>query len=64
MIGRIDSKLSAQMNEILHAEEFQRIKSAWRGLHHLVMNSETDSTLKIRVLNASKTELFRELRLE
>ncbi len=62
MIARLDKKLSAQVNEILHAEEFQRVESAWRGLHHLVMHSETDATLKIRVLNASKTELFRELR--
>ncbi|WP_342165051.1 type VI secretion system contractile sheath large subunit [Methylobacterium sp. SD21] len=62
MIARLDQKLTAQVNEILHADEFQRIESAWRGLNYLVMNSETDSTLKIRVLNASKTELYRELR--
>src|SRR6266852_1017979 len=63
MIARIDQKLSAQMNEILHAEEFQTIESAWRGLHYLVMNSETDANLKIRVLNVSKSELYRNLRL-
>ncbi len=62
LISAIDKKLTVQVNEILHAEEFQKIESAWRGLHHLVMNSETDATLKIRVLNASKTELYRELR--
>ncbi|GJD45633.1 hypothetical protein AFCDBAGC_3507 [Methylobacterium cerastii] len=62
MIAQLDRRLTAQVNEILHAEEFQRIESAWRGLNYLVMNSETDATLKIRVLNASKTELYRELR--
>ena len=31
MIARIDEKLSAQMNEILHAQEFQQLESAWRG---------------------------------
>ncbi|CAO4176360.1 type VI secretion system contractile sheath large subunit [Methylorubrum aminovorans] len=62
MIKQIDDKLSAQVNEILHASEFQEIESAWRGLHYLVYNSETDATLKIRVLNASKKELTRELR--
>ncbi|MCK2056120.1 type VI secretion system contractile sheath large subunit [Methylobacterium sp. 37f] len=62
MIRELDKKLTVQVNEILHAEEFQKIESAWRGLHHLVMNSETDSSLKIRVLNASKSELYRELR--
>src|SRR3978361_527618 len=63
MIARIDQKLSAQMNEILHAEEFQKLESAWRGLNYLVMNSETDANLKIRVMNVSKNELYRNLRL-
>src|SRR5262245_25116190 len=51
MIARLDQKLTAQVNEILHAPEFQQIEGAWRGLHHLVFNSETDAQLKIRVLN-------------
>src|SRR3954466_5139821 len=63
MIARIDQKLTAQMNEILHAPEFQQIESAWRGLHYLVFNSETDSNLKIRVMNVSKNEIYRNLRL-
>ncbi len=63
MIARIDEKLTAQMNEILHAPEFQQIESAWRGLNYLVFNSETDSSLKIRVMNISKNEIYRNLRL-
>jgi type VI secretion system protein ImpC len=63
IIARLDEKLSAQANEILHAPEFQQIESAWRGLNYLVMNSETDATLKIRVMNVSKNELYRNLRL-
>jgi type VI secretion system protein ImpC len=63
MIARIDEKLSVQMNEILHAEEFQKMESAWRGLHYLVFNSETDSQLKIRVMNVSKNELYKNLKL-
>src|ERR1700693_3195359 len=63
MIARLDEKLSAQVNEIMHAEEFQQLESAWRGLHYLVFNSETDANLKIRVLNVSKTEIYRNLRL-
>ena len=62
MIARLDEKLSAQMNEILHAPEFQQIESAWRGLNYLVFNSETDATLKIRVLNVGKMELYRNLK--
>jgi type VI secretion system protein ImpC len=63
MIAKLDEKLSAQMNEVLHAPEFQQLESAWRGLHYLVYNSETDATLKIRVMNAGKSELYRNLKL-
>jgi type VI secretion system protein ImpC len=63
MIARLDQKLTAQVNEIIHAPEFQQIESAWRGLNYLVMNSETDANLKIRVMNVSKNELYRNLRL-
>src|SRR5277367_4162306 len=63
MIARLDEKLSAQMNEVLHAPEFQQLESAWRGLHYLVFNSETDATLKIRVLNVGKSELYRNMKL-
>ena len=62
MIAQLDKKLSAQMNEIMHAPEFQQIESAWRGLKYLVFQSETDAMLKIRVMNVSKTELYRHLR--
>ena len=63
MIAALDRKLSAQMNEILHAPEFQQLESAWRGLNYLVYNSETDAQLKIKVMNVSKSELSRNLRL-
>ena len=63
MIARLDAKLSLQVNEIIHAPEFKQIESAWRGLNYLVMNSETDATLKIKVINTSKTELSRNLKL-
>jgi type VI secretion system protein ImpC len=63
MIAKLDEKLSAQMNEVLHAPEFQQLESAWRGLHYLVYNSETDATLKIRVMNAGKSEVYRNLKL-
>src|SRR3984957_16078196 len=62
MIAQLDKKLSAQMNEIMHASEFQQIESAWRGLKYLVFQSETDAMLKIRVMNVSKGELYRHLR--
>ncbi len=62
MIAAIDKKLTEQVNLIIHTEEFQALEGAWRGLHHLVNNTETDETLKIKVMNISKKEMGRTLK--
>ncbi|OLB14589.1 MAG: EvpB family type VI secretion protein [Gammaproteobacteria bacterium 13_2_20CM_66_19] len=62
MIAALDRKLSEQINVILHHPDFQKLEGAWRGLHYLVNNTETDEMLKIRVLNISKTELGKTLK--
>ena len=62
IIAEIDKKLTEQVNQIIHNPEFQKLESAWRGLHYLVSNTETDEMLKVRVLPISKTELHRTLR--
>ena len=53
---------SDQINLILHNERFQQLESAWRGLHYLVNNTETDEMLKIRVMNISKKDLGKTLK--
>ena len=62
IIAEIDKKLSDQINQIMHHERFQQVESAWRGLEHLVSNTETDEMLKIRVMNISKKELAKTLK--
>jgi type VI secretion system protein ImpC len=62
MIAEIDKRLSTQVNAILHHPDFQQVESAWRGLHHLVNNTETDEMLKIRVMNMNKQELGKTLK--
>lgn len=62
MIAKLDEKLSAQMNEILHNEEFQKFESSWRGLAYTLNNAETDATLRVKVLNVSKSELQASMR--
>ncbi len=59
-IAEIDRLVSAQMNEIMHHAEFQKLEGSWRGLHHLVRNSLTGTQLKIRVMNANKKELLKD----
>jgi type VI secretion system protein ImpC len=60
-ISEIDRLVSAQLNEVMHAPEFQKLEGSWRGLNHLVMNSETGTMLKIRVFNVSKKDLLKDL---
>ena len=60
-IEAIDAKLSKQLAAVMHAPEFTALEGSWRGLHHLVRESHTSSMLKLRVLNASKRELGRDL---
>ncbi len=60
-IAQIDHLLSLQLNEILHHPSFQKLEGSWRGLKYLMDNSETGVGLKIRVLNASKKELLRDI---
>jgi type VI secretion system protein ImpC len=62
IIAELDQRLSAQINEIIHHPEFQKLESAWRGLHYLVNNTETDEMLKIRVMNVSKDDLRKTLK--
>ncbi|MES2717020.1 MAG: type VI secretion system contractile sheath large subunit [Pseudomonadota bacterium] len=62
MIAALDQKLSEQINLILHHADFQKLEGAWRGLHYLVNNTETDEMLKIKVMNISKQELGKTLK--
>jgi type VI secretion system protein ImpC len=60
-IAEIDRLVSVQLNEVLHNASFQKLEGTWRGLKYLLDQSETNDKLKIRVLNATKTELLRDL---
>lgn len=60
-IAQIDRLVSIQLNEVMHAPEFQKLESTWRGLHYLLAQSETSEMLRIKVLNIPKKELLRDL---
>lgn len=60
-ITAIDAAISKQLAAIMHAEKVQKLEGSWRGLNHLVMNSETGTGLKVRMLNIGKRELFKDL---
>jgi type VI secretion system protein ImpC len=60
-IAAIDQALSKQLAAVMHHPDFQKMEGTWRGMHYLVMNTETSANLKIRVLNVSKKELFKDV---
>jgi len=61
-VAELDRRLGEQINLILHHPAFQAIEASWRGLRFLVAGAETDSMLKIKVLDIGKRELIRTLR--
>jgi len=60
-VARIDHLLSLQLNEILHHPKFQALEATWRGIRYLIEQSETGVQLKIKVFNAGKREVLRDL---
>jgi len=60
-ILELDDLISNQLNEIMHDPAFQKLEGSWRGLNYLVMNTETATHLKLRVMNISKKELLDDL---
>lgn len=60
-IESIDKVISAQMDEILHNEDFQALESTWRGLHFLVQQTEFSKPVKFEILDAPKQELYDDL---
>src|SRR5580698_10957275 len=60
-IAQIDRLISVQLNEVLHYPAFQKLEGTWRGIKYLIDQSETNDMLKIKVLNASKRELLKDL---
>jgi type VI secretion system protein ImpC len=60
-IAQLDHLISLQLNEVMHAPEFQKLESTWRGLKYLLSQTETSTMLKIKILNVNKKELLRDL---
>ncbi|MGN6454911.1 MAG: type VI secretion system contractile sheath domain-containing protein, partial [Achromobacter mucicolens] len=56
-VAELDRLISAQLSEVMHAPEFQKLESSWTGLNYLVRNTDTGPNLKVKMLNATKREL-------
>ena len=58
MIVELDKKLSDQVNEIMHNEQFRELESSWRSLKFLVDNVDFRQNTKVEILNVSKQDLI------
>ncbi len=61
-IAEIDKLISAQLSEVMHAAEFQKLESSWTGLHYLCKQTSTGERLKIKLMNASKKDIVKDFR--
>jgi type VI secretion system protein ImpC len=61
VIAEIDQKLSTQLNEVMHNDDFQKLERSWRGFHYLVDNTEFEENNKVRFFNVTREELEADL---
>lgn len=58
MLAQIDRKLSLQMSEILHNEQFQALERSWRSLKYLVDHTDFRENVKLELFNVNKQDLL------
>jgi len=57
----IDQQLSRALSAIMHSHGFKEMEQTWRGLSYLVTRTETSTMLKLRVFDATKDELRKDM---
>ncbi|MCL2220038.1 MAG: type VI secretion system contractile sheath large subunit [Chitinispirillia bacterium] len=57
-IAELDRRISLQLDEILHAPQFQKLESVWRSLDFLVQRTDFRKNVRINILDVSKDELM------
>ena len=60
-VAELDRLISEQLSEVMHAPEFQALESAWTGLHYLCKQTSTGAQQKIKLFNAAKRDLIKDL---
>ena len=60
-IAALDQEVNEGLNEVMHNDSFCKLEASWRGLHYLVSSAETGTMLKLRLLNATKDEIQKEI---
>jgi len=61
LVAQVDQAISGQMRALLHHPDFKGLEAAWRALHFIVNQVETDENLKLYLGDISKAELAADL---
>lgn len=56
-IAELDYQISRQLDKVMHHPDFQRIEAQWRGLKHLVDNTDYRQNVRTEILDISKDDL-------
>ena len=57
LIGRLNSMINDQINEVIHDEKFKHLESTWRSLFDLISGTNFRANVMIDMLDVSKEEL-------
>jgi type VI secretion system protein ImpC len=63
-LAQLDAAIAAQVRGILHDPQFQAIEALWRGVSFLTRRIETDSQLRLYLIDMSHAELVADLATE
>jgi type VI secretion system protein ImpC len=58
LLEELDQRISDQMDEILHNEQFKTVEIPWTSLSFLVNRTDFSQNIKVEILNATKDDLI------
>lgn len=58
LIADIDALINAQLNQIIHHENFKSMEANWRGLNDLVLSTNFKDDVMLDMIDVGKDELF------
>lgn len=59
-IAALDAQISQQLDAVMHHPDFQRVESTWRGVKHLIDQTDFRHNVRIELLDISKEHLVQD----
>jgi type VI secretion system protein ImpC len=63
LVANIDTLIDAQINEVLHAPELQKLEASWTAVADLVKHTNFKANVQITLLDVAKEEAYEDLEL-